>query len=57
MDFEIDQRCDDERNERTDDPINSRNGYRERLSEPRAGPRRPVVGRRPTVQATALPLV
>jgi len=37
MEFEIDQRCGAERNERTDDRINSRNGYRDRLWETRAG--------------------
>jgi putative transposase len=37
MDFEIEQRCGAEYGERTEDRNNSRNGYRERLWETRAG--------------------
>jgi putative transposase len=37
MDFEIEQRCGAEYGERTDERSNSRNGYRERLWETRAG--------------------
>jgi putative transposase len=37
MDFEIEQRCGAEYGERSDDRTNSRNGYRERLWETRAG--------------------
>ena len=37
MDFEIEQRCGAEYGERTEDRSNSRNGYRERLWETRAG--------------------
>ena len=37
MDFEIEQRCGAEYNERSDDRSNSRNGYRDRLWETRAG--------------------
>ncbi len=37
MDFEIEQRCGAEYGERSDERTNSRNGYRERLWETRAG--------------------
>ncbi len=37
MDFEIEQRCGAEYGERSDDRSNSRNGYRDRLWETRAG--------------------
>ncbi len=37
MDFEIEQRCGAEYGERTDERSNSRNGYRERLWDTRAG--------------------
>ena len=37
MDFEIEQRCGAEYGERTEDRSNSRNGYRERMWETRAG--------------------
>jgi putative transposase len=37
MDFEIEQRCGAEYGERNDDRTNSRNGYRDRLWETRAG--------------------
>jgi putative transposase len=37
MDFEIEQRCGAEYGERTEDRNNSRNGYRERVWETRAG--------------------
>ncbi len=37
MDFEIEQRCGAEYGERTEERNNSRNGYRERLWETRAG--------------------
>ena len=37
MDFEIEQRCGAEYGERTEDRSNSRNGYRDRLWETRAG--------------------
>jgi putative transposase len=37
MDFEIEQRCSAEYGERTEDRANSRNGYRDRLWETRAG--------------------
>jgi putative transposase len=37
MDFEIEQRCGAEYGERSDDRTNSRNGYRDRLWETRAG--------------------
>ena len=37
MDFEIEQRCGAEYGERTDERHNSRNGYRDRVWETRAG--------------------
>jgi putative transposase len=37
MDFEIEQRCGAEYGERSEDRSNSRNGYRDRLWETRAG--------------------
>jgi putative transposase len=37
MDFEIEQRCGAEYGERSDERTNSRNGYRDRLWETRAG--------------------